>query len=114
MIIASSVLIKMKRNKVQLSVLNASQCLRTLLLFTFSMTADLVAFALYANRKSNGREIDANEMRLCSTFSVFRVLRLADILFLRRRRNRWRFKVVGFCFFFFSEPSRLLAVLMSN
>lgn len=55
MIIASSGLIKTKRNEVQLSVLNASQCLRTLLLFTFSMTADLVAFAVYANRKSNGR-----------------------------------------------------------
>lgn len=61
---------KMKQSKAQLSVLNASQRLRTLPLFTFSMTADLAVFAVYANRTSNGREIDANEMRLCSIFPV--------------------------------------------
>lgn len=44
--------------------------MRPLLLFTFNATADLVVFALYVNRKSNGGEIDANEIRLCSTFSV--------------------------------------------
>lgn len=109
MIIASSSLIKMKRNKVQLSVLNVSQCLRTLLLFTFSMTADLVVFALYANRKSNGREIDANEMRLCSTFSVS--VSCASLIFCFCPAE---IGGVSKLLFFFSELSRLLAVLMSN
>lgn len=71
-------------------------------LFTFNATADLVVFALYANRKSNGRETDANETRLCSTFSVS-----VSWHFVLRCRNRWRFKV----FSSFFSPSRVVSSL---